>query len=64
MQHLLIKIERYSLMILKNVQNAMVSMTKAQFHSWSSWMVATPKNMKMIVSLEPLNIFIAYFSVV
>ena len=30
----------------------MVRMTKAQFHSWSSWMVATPRNMKMIVSEE------------
>ena len=32
----------------------MVRMTKAQFHSWSSWMVATPRNMKMIVSEELL----------
>ena len=30
----------------------MVRMTNAQFHSWSSWMVATPRNMKMIVSEE------------
>ena len=29
-----------------------------------SWMVATPRNMKMIVSEEPLNIFMAYFRVV
>ena len=37
---------------LKIVQKVMVRMTKAQFHSWSSWMVATPRNMKMIVSDE------------
>ena len=37
---------------LKTVQKVMVRMTKAQFHSWSSWMVATPRNMKMIVSEE------------
>ena len=37
---------------LKTVQKVMVRMTNAQFHSWSSWMVATPRNMKMIVSEE------------
>ena len=42
----------------------MVRRTKAQFHSWSSWIVATPKNMKMIVSELELNIFRPYFSVV
>ena len=49
---------------LKTVANKIVSETNAQFQSWSSWIVATPKNMKMIVSDEPDNIFIAYFSVV
>lgn len=42
----------------------MVQRTKFQFHSWSSWMVATPRNMKMMVSEEPLSIFMAYLSVV
>ena len=43
---------------LKTVQKVMVRMTKAQFHSWSSWMVATPRNMKMIVSEELLFVYV------
>ena len=51
-------------MTLKSVQKAMVRSTKAQFQSWLSCMVATPRNMKMIVSEELLNILRAYLRVV
>ena len=48
----------------KNVQKRMVRTTKFQFQSCLSWMVATPRNMKIIVSEDPLSIFMAYFKVV
>ena len=49
---------------LKTVQKRIVKQINAQFHSWSSCIVATPRNMNMIVSEDPLNIFMAYFKVV
>ena len=49
---------------LKNEQKKIVSSTKFQFQSCLSWMVATPRNIKIIVSDEPLSIFMAYFRVV
>lgn len=42
----------------------MVKMTKKVFHWCSVFTVATPRNMKMMVSEELLSIFIAYFIVV
>ena len=48
----------------KNVQKRMVRITKFQFQSCLSWMVATPRNMKIIVSEEIATIFVAYFKVV
>jgi hypothetical protein len=51
-------------MTLNTEQKRIVKHIKAQFHSWSSCIVATPRNINIIVSDEPLNIFIAYFKVV
>lgn len=51
-------------MILKKVQKRMVRRTKGQFHWCLSWMVATPRNMKMMVSDDELSILSAYLSVV
>jgi hypothetical protein len=45
-------------------QKMMVSTMNQRFHSWLLLMVATPRNMKMMVSEELLNIFIAYLTVV
>jgi hypothetical protein len=45
-------------------QKVMVSTTNQRFQSCILLIVATPKNMKMIVSEELLNIFIAYLTVV
>ena len=42
----------------------MVRMTNHQFQSCSSWMVATPRNMKITVSELLDSIFIAYLIVV
>ena len=58
------QLEIYLPITLNTVQKRIVKQIKAQFHSWSSWIVATPRNINMIVSDEPLNIFIAYFNVV
>ena len=48
----------------KTVQKTIVRMVNHQFQTCSSCMVATPRNMKMIVSEELDNIFIAYLIVV
>jgi hypothetical protein len=45
-------------------QKMTVSMMNQRFHSWVLLMVATPRNMKMMVSEELLNIFMAYLIVV
>jgi hypothetical protein len=45
-------------------QKAIVSTINHRFKSWLLLIVATPKNMKMMVSEELLNIFIAYLTVV
>lgn len=45
-------------------QKIIVRMMNQKFHSWSDFMVATPRNMKIIVSEELDTIFSAYFIVV
>jgi hypothetical protein len=45
-------------------QKAIVSTTNHGLKLWLLLIVATPKNMKMTVSEELLNIFIAYLTVV
>ena len=52
------------LLYLSTVQKTMVRTTNHQFQSWSSWMVDTPRNMKMVVSEQLDNIFMAYLIVV
>lgn len=51
-------------MVRKTEQKRIVSRMKAVFQSCWSLTVLTPKNMKMIVSDELLNIFIVYLTVV
>lgn len=51
-------------MILNAEQNKIVSITNHVFQSCLLLTVATPKNMKMIVSEELDNIFMAYLTVV
>lgn len=48
----------------KKEQKTIVRMMNQVFHSWLLFTVATPRNMKMMVSDELLNIFKAYFIVV
>lgn len=45
-------------------QRSRVQVTKGQFHMCSSWMVETPRKMKMSVSLTLLHIFRKYLMVV
>jgi hypothetical protein len=49
-----------SLPILTNISSPILTLKQLTL----SWMVATPRNMKMIVSEVLLNIFMAYFNVV
>jgi hypothetical protein len=51
-------------MTRKNEQKTIVKRMNQVFHVWLLLTVATPKNMKIIVSEELLNIFKAYFIVV
>ena len=51
-------------MALKTEQKRMVRRMKAVFQSCWSWMVLTPRNMKMMVSELLLSIFMAYLTVV
>lgn len=51
-------------MTLKTEQKRIVNTMNQVFHSCLFPTVATPKNMKIMVSEELLSIFIAYFTVV
>lgn len=54
----------HSPMTRKNEQKTIVKTMNQVFHEWLLLTVATPRNMKIIVSEELLNIFKAYFIVV
>lgn len=56
---------KHNLPIIRNIeQNTMVNKTNHVFQSWLLFTVATPRNMKMIVSEDEDSIFIVYFIVV